>query len=226
MTIHDPSGAPDPGPSSERLRKPAPERTGPIRNPANLRNGSAHGDDKSTDDVMAYGIELGYKVIEEQIARARQLAEQWSSPGGSAADPRDWAQFAHRMVNACRDLGAVYFDAVERLVDIAVTTVSESPAAAARAAPTPRIRLRSDVAAEVELDLAPGALDGLAITPLHGPAGAPPITTAGFLDPQDGRPVLSVELSGPIPAGAYSGVVVERSSNEPRGTLCIRVIEA
>lgn len=53
--------------------------------------------------------------------------------------------------------------------------------------------------------------------------GKPPITDVKIIEERDGRPKIHVAIPPDQPPGVYSGVVVERRSGNPCGTLSVRV---
>ena len=88
------------------------------------------------------------------------------------------------------------------------------------------IEVASARPARVTLELAPGADPGtLATAGLHAlEPGRPPLTEIRFVPARAGeRPVLSLRIPEDHPAGLYTGVIVERVSGAPRGTLAVRL---
>ncbi len=88
------------------------------------------------------------------------------------------------------------------------------------------IEVASARPARVTLELGSGADPAtLATAGLHAlEPGRPPLTEIGFVPARDGeRPVLSLHVPADHPAGLYTGVIVDRVSGAPRGTLAVRI---
>jgi hypothetical protein len=63
---------------------------------------------------------------------------------------------------------------------------------------------------------------------LHAPErNVPPLTSIAFQkSPKSNMPVLLLKIPLKQPSGLYTGVVVDRETNQPRGTLTVRVLPA
>ncbi len=229
--------------SDERLRKPEPARTGPIRNPVTDDAGSTHGAKARPDlkespepDTWAkagaeirnggvdYGVNLGYQVINDQIAKAKDLAAQWQGPGVASDSGADWVQIANRLINAYRDLGAVAVDAVEKVVH--QVSLPESTPAGAPAQSTfqtaTRLKIHARMPVDIDLNWTAPPVNPRALA-LQGPSGAPVLDAIEFLRDAGGAIVLSIDVPEGCPPGVYTGAVVEHGSNAPVGTLSVRV---
>jgi hypothetical protein len=119
--------------------------------------------------------------------------------------------------------------------------VNPSTAAAATAplapAPIPRgayiagavpisIEIASARMARVTIDLAPQAsVTNLATTGLHAlEPGRPPLEEVTFaIDAIANRPIVRIRVPDDHAAGVYNGVIVDKNSGEPRGTLTVRI---
>src|SRR5436190_4744160 len=111
----------------ERYHKLDPERTGPHRDSKphvwHAMGGHAKSKPESkkeagAGDDVAYGVRLGYQVIEEQIREGQRLAERLREAanltgvtGSEEISPLVW-----RVLHAYKDLGAVCFEAVETVL--------------------------------------------------------------------------------------------------------------
>jgi len=243
----------------ERLHRPEPERTGPLRNAANyLRDqapaggtqpepaphAGAHAPD-APDDVVAHGVRLGYKVIEEQIRQGQRLAQRLakatdkagkSEPGAAGAPVSgEISALIERSMHLCKDLGALCVDAVETLArspDLLQSVLARAwPAqpgivAGAVAAQAFTVEVVSPHRTQVTVHL-PSSAERFAplVHALHAadPAIAP-LTGARFItEPASGTPILQVEIPADQPPATYTGVVVDSATNEPRGSLCVRL---
>jgi hypothetical protein len=80
--------------------------------------------------------------------------------------------------------------------------------------------------ARIDLRLDPEARAAhLRVHALHAPGpDAPPLTAIGFhAEPAHGTLVLDVRIPDRQPPGLYSGVVVDAETNDPGGTLTVRI---
>jgi hypothetical protein len=233
---------------SERLHRPDPERTGPIRSAATyLRDPVSGADAKSTPgepdpsdpaDVLAHGVNLGYKVIAEQIVQGQRLAQRLGKASGktSGAESGELRALIERVLHLYKDMGTLCFDAVETLArspalrsgiarawqgNAESGPSSESETAfAVEIASTRRtqvsVHLKQREARFIPMAHALYATD-LAIAPL---------TSVRFkIEPASTSLMLQVEIPDAQPPANYTGVIVDSASNEPRGTLCVRLFD-
>ena len=208
---------------------------------------NSHGDTETphkrpVEGVAAEAVELGYKVIEEQIRQGQKIADEiagrMSGANSTSANGVPPA-LLDRMMAFYTDLGALWFEMIE--------SVAANPAFAdlagglgmAKANGKPRgngsgaglpLEIQSARPVDVKIDVDLGKL---------GPGGAPTVVELRSLDPQaapisdirfderndDWSPILRIRVPADQPAGTYSGVVIDSSTNEPIGTLCLRVSE-
>ena len=233
----------------ERLHRPDPERDGPnrsamsfMRDAGALGRGDAKGHTNGSDsgeDVLAHGVKLGYSVIDDQIRRGERLAERLrhGATKSSSTPSTELSNLLERALNVYKDMGALALTAAEALARSPVVQTGLSRAwpgnggsESARAmGPATRfaIELASSRKTHVVLDLRPtlGAAVPLvhalhAVNPAH-----PPLTSAHFaLEPNASAPVLHIAVPDAQPAATYSGVVVDGSTNEPCGTLSVRIL--
>jgi hypothetical protein len=89
------------------------------------------------------------------------------------------------------------------------------------------VTISSSKKVRVQLDLKQGLAGNLSIPPLHGlDAAAAPLTTVCFSPGMTTNlPELHVELPDDCVATTYTGVIVDADTNEPVGTLCLRVVD-
>jgi hypothetical protein len=235
----------------ERLRREDPARTGPIRNWSTLYRRSdswdfpqapgqpaSDGDgskSSSPSDVVRHGVELGYRVIEEQIRQGQRIAEQLNHRAyDSRAMGSDLREVADRAWRYYADLGALWVDFLAsiagdgELVRKLFTAWRPAEAAAAPTSSNGAVAVSVEVAsvrpAKVTLDLRPHS-EGLALVcrALHDvDAAKPPLTDVAFA-PASGALGLSVRVPEGQPAGVYVGAVVDVATQEPRGTLTVRL---
>jgi hypothetical protein len=238
------------GSRSERLHREDAQRSEPLRSAkyqvdanggwresltghqAANGNGSANSDNP---DVVGYGVHLGYKIIEEQILKGQKLAEQWHAPGHKEKKEDEWPRVLDRLLNVYRDLGSVYMDATESIIarvanlamDFDAGKGEERDPAPANGNADIAVTVSSRKKVRIQLDLKPGTVRNLSIPALHGlDAAAAPLTTVYFSPGlARGQPELQVALPDDCAAGNYTGVIVDADTNEPKGTLCLQVLD-
>lgn len=226
-----------------RVRRPTPSRTTPIRDfstvlqdqqpgaskPADAQQQPVNGERPKTDflsDTVAQGARLGYAVIQEQIRQGQLIAQQWTQ-GKRPGNGFDVSALMQRMMHLTTDVGALLFDFtsavtkngngdVQRADGAPLATAATGMYGAASARLSVEIETRGHT--KMTLDLAAKAIEGhLHVPALYSLDGqSAPLTRIAF----DGLAVR-IEIPDEQPAGTYSGVVVDRRSNEPRGTLSV-----
>jgi len=195
---------------------------------------------ESWSDVVAQGVGLGYRVIEEQIRQGQRVAEQISAASYSpSAIGGDMREASERMVRYSADLLALWFDFVnstmangELMRNLSASLQGARPPADATrpaAAPTSvAVELCSIRPVRVTLDLKAHAAGRPLAT--HGLRAAeidkPPLTDVGFERAADAAPlVLRLRVPETQPPGLYTGVVIDKQSGELLGTLTAQVTE-
>jgi hypothetical protein len=245
----------------ERLRRPDPARTEPIRDWSDLyrksdprppepaadgAGGQARSPVTSLEEAINHGVEAGYRVIGEHIRRGQSAAQQFNPhpansvprPDNSQIRQDDIQKLLERIFQSFSDLVPFW---VELFNTVATSGLSRVSAAMQRApsdgkaadagvnsAPPAamEIEVMSARPARVSLDLHPGtaqmplASHGLrAIDPAK-----PPLTDIEFVRGHIGQACcVKIRVAEDQPAGTYTGVVVDRNSGEPRGTLTVRI---
>jgi hypothetical protein len=233
----------------ERMRRDDPERTGPVRSWSKLYHASdpreaadgAASADGAERDVVAQGVGLGYRVIEEQIRQGQRVAEQISAASYSpSAIGGDMREASERMVRYSADLLALWFDFVnstmangELMRNFSASLQGARPPAeatgpAAAASTSVAVELCSIRPVRVTLDLKAHAAGRSLAT--HGLRAAdidkPPLTEVGFERAADAAPlVLRLRVPETQPPGLYTGVVIDKQSGELLGTLTAQVSE-
>jgi len=238
-----------------RLQKEDPLRTGPIRNWSTLYRRpdswefhepsaaptSAEGAKQrgSWNDAVAQGVELGYRVVEEQIRQGQRVAEQINKqsydPGTIGNDLREVAE---RMLRYYADLSALWFEFLGSMVGNTgllgssfgpgrPKTELSSMGGSAGGPTAVSIEVVSSRPTRTTLDLRPpvdcvrlSAQDLRAVEP-----GKPPLTDVAFEPVSDGGLVLRIRVPDTQPAGIYTGALVDRDTGQPRGTLSVSLAE-
>jgi hypothetical protein len=236
----------------ERLRREDPARTAPIRNWSTLYRRSDSWDLRdpsgqakapgeaagggSWNDVVSHGVELGYRVIEEQIRQGQRVAEKLNR---RSYDPRamggDLREVADRVWRYYTDLGALWVDflsslagdgdLVRRLFGAWQPRPEPSNPASTNGATAVSIEVSCARPARVTLDLRPHS-EGMPLVcqELRAlDAGKPPLTDVRFEPSPDGPLSLRIRVPEAHPPGIYTGAVIDRDTGQPRGTLSVRL---
>jgi hypothetical protein len=233
----------------ERIRRPDLERTAPRRDSAahlfkaagsdpQSKPQSKIPDEKSYDGVVQ-GVMLGYQVVEEQIREGQRLAQRLRQAADmkGVTESEGLGPLVGRALNVYKDLGALCFDAVEALARSPALLSGLSPALqreteiahGADASPDEvyAVELHSSHRTQVTLKLARTSRTSLPhVHALHAPDPTiPPLTNVRFLlESPSNVAMLQVDIPDRQPPATYTGVVVDRKTNQPCGTVCIRLI--
>ena len=227
----------------ERLHRDDPVRSGPYRSWSTLfrsseRDGGAPAGDRGPtsdwSDVVSRGVELGYRVIDEQIKQGQRVAEQIASQSyGPSAMGNDTQEIGERLMRASADALGIWFELLTTLFGRGDLLAPWMPGGrrpdAGMARPT---RMAVEVASvrpsRVTLDLQPGSAGrALLVHALHAVDPAtPPLADVAFdLDPSAEMVGVRIRVPDAQSPGLYAGVVVDRQTGEPRGTISVRIAE-
>ncbi len=254
---HSPA-APCPGTEApkapnERLRRPEPQRTGPIRNATGyFRESHSWGSEdhpawreptEVLDDMVTQGVNLGYRVIDEHLRQGRSAAAKLRSGiDDTGGDGNDMDELLTRLQRIYKDVGSLCYDAFDVLArspallrwlagrDPDGGQSGTSRGASQATAPIGGAGIAVEVSSTrrilVNLNLPPESEPYVpAVHALHaGDPNCPPLTAIAFrIDPASRVPILEVNVPDHQPPALYTGVVVDRTTNEPKGTLSVRV---
>lgn len=221
----------------DRIKRPRPERTGPIRGWSGIFGrpaGAGHA--PGFDDVVTRSVELGYRVIDEYVRQGQRAA---AGLRGGRTDPAamtsDLQGLMGRMAQYTSDFLGVWSEFVEvamrgaTMPGTANGTAPQSPPAAASAAsddPGVRVELHATRPTEVAVDLrphTPGAR--LGVQGMRAMEPGEPRLEGVTLEPSGpGAPlVLRIVVPPDQPAGTYNGIVVEEETSRPLGTVSVRL---
>jgi len=231
----------------ERLHRDDPVRTSPYRDWSTLFRSPGPGRDAGAaagdggrgpmgdwGDVVSRGVELGYRVIDEQIKQGQRVAEQLASQSyGPSAMGSDTQEIGERFMRSSADALRLWFELLTALFgrDLfgAMLPGGQRPdAGTARAAGRIAVEVASVRPARVTLDLQPGSAGrALLVHGLHAvDPTATPLTDVAFdMDPSAEMVGVRVRVPEGQAPGLYAGVVVDRETGEPRGTISVRVAE-
>ncbi len=236
----------------ERIKRPALERTQPIRSWSRLLGGTAGpaptgaaGPATSLNDVVARSVDLGYRVVEEYIRQGQNAAARLGAgqltPETAARDVQDaaarMAQQASEVMTMWAELmgvGAWGGTGAAATTSPAATSPAPEPAPASRpgAAATPddrrstRLAIVSARPVEVQLDLRAPASGTLVVQTLRAIDPDKPALADVVLRPASGGEPVSVHVDIPAghPIGVYRGLIVEEESSRLIGSLTVRII--
>jgi hypothetical protein len=230
----------------ERLHRPELGRTEPIRNVAtylgNPVSGAGasstpeqHGPAETADGAVARGVRLGYSVIEEQLREGQRLAQRLGRAAGkaTASGSDEIGPLIERALNLYKDMGALCFEAIETLARSPVLSAGFSRMWQAKAETEPGpditygLELASKRRTQVTLNLRrfPGHFIPLVHTLHASDPAIPPLTGVRFkMEAASQTPILQVEIPDTQAPATYTGVVADSTTNEPCGTICLRIL--
>jgi hypothetical protein len=101
----------------ERVKKPEPERSQPIRNWGVLFSApQAKGASAPSGDPVSRGVELGYRVIEEYLRQGQNVARAMGVPSFGAAPADEGAQNRMgAMLRSFTDFASLWMDMMGRM---------------------------------------------------------------------------------------------------------------
>lgn len=195
--------------------------------------------------VIDAHLQEGRRAAQERSDEARATASgAYDMSALDSAGIRDATASLQEMIaqgvrfySSLAPLWAEVVNAVAASAGVVNPSTSAGPAAPLAPAPMPRsaeamgaapisIEIASARPARVTIDLAPRAsVTNLATTGLHAiEPGRPPLEDLAFtIDASTNRPILRVRVPDHQPAGVYNGVIVDKDSGDPRGTLTVRI---
>jgi hypothetical protein len=237
----------------KRLRRDDPVRTAPLRDFANLyrrpdqskfvdgalNSASAHKAPRAASKrgPLAEGVELAYRVIEKHIVEGRRTAEQLNKESYGARTGADTVQnLLERMIRFQSEILPLWVEALGTIVKVDPTPAGHSTArnsaagsnngASNHGRTAVSIEVKSKRPVEVSLELGDHTNGSRLMT--HGLRAVDPrktpLTDVKFRPNRTkGCSTLSLRIPDKQPAGTYSGIVVDRATGDPRGTLRVRV---
>lgn len=234
----------------QRRRRPELERTGPIRNfttllkpPGTTRDPAGDGSEPhpgaGEESTIARAVKLGYRVYEEQIRLGRSFAARLASPRSPESRPGtgDLKAISEQILGYYVELGRLSLELIEALARGPLADVlspdgarREAEGRADPAAATTALQLAVEVVAarptEVKLDLR--ALPPGRRAMVHALRALDPSVPAledvtALPDGNGSAMTLRVTVPDAQPPALYTGAVVDAQSNEPWGTLSVRV---
>ena len=229
--------------TNDRIKRPHPERTRPIRAWSTLF-GSAESDGGSLGDVVSRSVDLGYRVVDDYIRQGQRAAQRFSERAyGPEAMVSDAQEMAGRMTQYASELMGVWLEFMDAASNAGAArrTASGNGASSGTSSapitrehlPAERVPVRIEIASrrptEVEIDLRPSRAGAPLL--LHGLRAADPstprLTDVALQPPRAADEPWRLRVSVPDshPAGLYSGVIVDERTSMTVGTVRVRVIE-
>lgn len=231
---------------TQRRHREAPVRTGPIRrgplpqlqsrsvstpSPPDSQGPTTDASPTApVDAVVADGVRLAYRVVEDHLRQGRQVAQQLNTRSYDIGKMSEGIQgLAARVFRDAADLlmmGLEMVNAVARTADPARNGGMKTMAADSQQRTTVAIEVVATRPTQVTLDLSPQSAGLLLAT--HGlravDAAKPPLTDISFVSALDGGPVrVRIGVPEGQPPGLYTGVVIDQRTGQVRGTLSVQV---
>jgi hypothetical protein len=232
----------------ERLRREDLPRSAPIRNLStlyrrsdswNLHDPSAPpsiacaASDGSLNDVVSQAVQLGYRVIEDQIRQGQRVAEQLNTRTyDSSAMKGDLRDVAERAWRYYTDLGALWVDflatmagnneLMRGLYAAWKPAPCDTPSAASTCeAISATVGAPGDRRAQVTSELRPHSERmTLVCRALSASDPAKPaLTDIRFEIATSGPPRVHIQVAKGQPAGEYAGPIFDAATGEQRGNL-------
>jgi hypothetical protein len=197
---------------------------------------------KAANGTVADGVRLGYRVIDDYLKKGQEAAQTLGGAGGDTlkAASTEVQRLTQRMFQYASDLASAWMELVQTMTATGLAADGAStkngvppPAARGEQAPAPGREPASDpsdqpcaVSLEIESLLRRRAIDQpVEVQPLSSNVlGAPQITGVSIeARPKAGRVLVRVRVPPTQSAGVYRGLIIDRNTNLPCGTLAIRV---
>jgi hypothetical protein len=191
---------------------------------------------KTVEEVVSEAVRKGYEVVEENLRQGRQAAQRLRLGTYKSSEIRgELGSFGNRLLQLGMELGATWVQLVAAIVRDPQLRFAfeeagqETPGTAATVQPvSPPIAYRVRCSREVE--------HSLALHPLHRPM-VPTVAGLYSLDADVSIPpgrvtfrregdslVVHINVPDDLPAGTYNGAVIDRDTQEPIGTLRLRIV--
>jgi hypothetical protein len=231
-----------------RLHREEPSRTAPIRDFSSLYRRPGESNDRGSPTMDASqpdppdlgeatrstsdSVAAAYRLIRKHVEEGRQAAAQLSNSPSSARSVSDpLQQLGERIVSLQGEILPLLMDVLRSLVKAVPATDADAPRKEGKASADGEPYARSlvlDLVCRRPLEVAveiPQHSANLVTPGLHALDGnKPALKAVSFLtDDGDGRMRLRIVVPEDQEAGVYSGVIVDRTSGELRGTLTVRI---
>jgi hypothetical protein len=199
---------------------------------------------------VSHGVSLGYQVIEEYLQQGRRIAQQINNRAYNVKGTGNEARgLLEQLMRESANILSLWLNLLSSftgnadLVRQFSRTGQNDPASSERephhqatpsgAESTPRettvsVEIRAHGPTQVMVNLSPRAEQLFLATPgLHAmSAEKPPLTDVTFLPGLDGNPAqLRIHVPQGHPPDLYTGVLIDRTTGLPQGTLSVRIAD-
>jgi hypothetical protein len=209
--------------------------------------------DSTINPMLADAVQGGYRVINEYMRQAQAAAQGFSpaatNSGPTSASP-DLQQLSQRMMQYVSDFVALWFEMSTKTLGNSTGWTPPFPPPVPAPIPTFRVEARQQPAAPkpngaaaasstmrlgvsvvssrrtaTALEFRPEPATALVVQPLQPQGHAAPVIDDVTVESPGGADALTVRVvvSENQPPGVYNGMIVERVSHLPRGTVSVRV---
>lgn len=221
----------------QRIRRPEPTRTGPIRGGSFELFGAPGEGAEPPRDPLARAVDLGYRVVDDYMRQgqqaARLLGKRAYTPEAFANDVQEMTAGLLQYGAELTDLWLGMFNQVSEMpaagpVDPAAITPARARRNGARsAAPSPprpanvTVTIRSPHRTEVTVSLDAPPTASLSVQPLQSASGDTRLEGATLHDGDPPR--LELDVSADARPGRYYGLVLDDASHLPVGTVVVEI---
>lgn len=239
--------------TSGRVKRPTLPRTEPIRSWSTLFGPIAAPSPQAENpepnsagtagfpsDSVRRGVEVGYRVMDEYMRQGAAVASAFTAPprsGGLSSE--DLPKLTERMMRYMSDFTSLWFDAMSIMTGSAngqARPAAADPAAQAagshRGAPGAGrsryvLEVKSERPTEVIVAIDEPYEADLVVDPLKSRSGDESISGASIQSPAEpGAPLrVRVHVPGGLPAGRYSGAILDVATRQPKGRLTVTLAE-
>ncbi len=239
-------------PARKRTKRPKIERTEPDRTfTAAVRKAKAQkvpADSAAPDleepvasvrDASYEAINSGYRIIDEYMRQGQRIAEDFWLPAQDAASkPPEHVRMMERFLRSAGDMGSAWLEMMTQWTRPAGADMSprgtagpftaggSNGHAAAEASPGAALSIAVESSRRVRVSVdAQGRLEDIEASPLVSTdRSLPPITTSCVeVEADTGRAVLRIGVADDQPAGTYHGVLLNRRTQRPGGTITLQL---
>jgi hypothetical protein len=228
-----------------RLRRPEPERTGPIRSFASAFSAQSTG--KTSDETAVdhtargptghntHGVELAYQVINQYLNDGRQAAARLNGENYNTRPVTDRLQeVIERTVRLATDLLPLWLEALVSAVRI---DPPPTPSGSQSMAPVEDNREGADRGIAISIEMIASQPVTVSLD-LREHSEQMPLMTLGLRGVDPNKPELSdihiepdeaggikfrIQVPPATPPGIYCGVIVDRETGGNRGTLSLHI---
>jgi hypothetical protein len=211
---------------------------------------SPPGQSPPNGDGVGRSVNAGYRVIEEYLRQGQEVARAlWPGARGGSTPSAEPLNMTERMIRSASDFAGLFSEFLQTfslpgtlpppgsqpipgfgIADVEKDSHSPPSPSAPHEDDDPTLfslDIQSKRRTEITLDLKPKSWTTVLDVHDLRSAGAGAHRLVGITAtclPDERRVVFRIRIPDRQPAGTYSGIVVDRSSNLPRGTLSVRVL--